>query len=145
MHAVNHYKSLIIDFSSVTGPYGTGKTYTLAQGIKQILHQPDTRILICTHSNRLVIQHIITGPYGKHSKFTGDSSMKLVYMGLCYILTYVKCITVQQISISRNTFIRMWKQATVRPDHSVSTTAIVGSPQYTLMYSRSDIAPPLFV
>ena len=35
----------------IIGPYGTGKTYTLAQGIKQILLQPDTRILICTHSN----------------------------------------------------------------------------------------------
>lgn len=33
------------------GPFGTGKTYTLAQAIKQLLLQPDTKILICTHSN----------------------------------------------------------------------------------------------
>ena len=33
------------------GPFGTGKTYTLAQAIKQLLTQPDTKILICTHSN----------------------------------------------------------------------------------------------
>lgn len=33
------------------GPFGTGKTYTLAQAIKQLLHQPEARILICTHSN----------------------------------------------------------------------------------------------
>ncbi|XP_059471957.1 probable helicase with zinc finger domain isoform X2 [Neocloeon triangulifer] len=33
------------------GPFGTGKTYTLAQGIKQILLQPNTRVLVCTHSN----------------------------------------------------------------------------------------------
>ncbi|XP_033744648.1 probable helicase with zinc finger domain [Pecten maximus] len=35
----------------LVGPYGTGKTYTLAQAAKQILQQDDTRILICTHSN----------------------------------------------------------------------------------------------
>ena len=33
------------------GPFGTGKTYTLAQAIKQLLLQPEARILICTHSN----------------------------------------------------------------------------------------------
>lgn len=34
-----------------TGPFGTGKTYTLAQAIKHILLEEDTKILICTHSN----------------------------------------------------------------------------------------------
>lgn len=33
------------------GPFGTGKTFTLASSINQLLLQPDTRILICTHSN----------------------------------------------------------------------------------------------
>lgn len=33
------------------GPFGTGKTYTLAQIIKQLLSQSEARILICTHSN----------------------------------------------------------------------------------------------
>lgn len=33
------------------GPFGTGKTYTLASSIKQLLLQPESRILICTHSN----------------------------------------------------------------------------------------------
>ncbi|XP_064632641.1 probable helicase with zinc finger domain isoform X2 [Lineus longissimus] len=33
------------------GPYGTGKTFTLAQAALQILKQQNTRILICTHSN----------------------------------------------------------------------------------------------
>lgn len=33
------------------GPFGTGKTFTLASSIKQLLTQPDTKILICTHSN----------------------------------------------------------------------------------------------
>ncbi|CRL07522.1 CLUMA_CG020487, isoform A [Clunio marinus] len=33
------------------GPFGTGKTYTLAQIIKQLLLQKEARILICTHSN----------------------------------------------------------------------------------------------
>ncbi|XP_072098762.1 probable helicase with zinc finger domain isoform X1 [Mobula birostris] len=35
----------------IIGPYGTGKTFTLAQAVKHILKQQDTRILICTHSN----------------------------------------------------------------------------------------------
>jgi len=34
------------------GPFGTGKTFTLAQTALEILNMPDTRILICTHSNR---------------------------------------------------------------------------------------------
>lgn len=33
------------------GPFGTGKTYTLAQIIRQLLSQSEARILICTHSN----------------------------------------------------------------------------------------------
>lgn len=33
------------------GPFGTGKTYTLAQIIKSLLSQSEARILICTHSN----------------------------------------------------------------------------------------------
>lgn len=35
----------------IIGPFGTGKTYTLAQAIKQLLLQPEAKILICTHSN----------------------------------------------------------------------------------------------
>lgn len=33
------------------GPFGTGKTFTLASSIKQLLLQQETRLLICTHSN----------------------------------------------------------------------------------------------
>jgi len=36
------------------GPFGTGKTFTMAQTALEILQQPNTRILICTHSNRYV-------------------------------------------------------------------------------------------
>lgn len=36
----------------LVGPYGTGKTFTLAQATMQVLTQPNTRVLICTHSNR---------------------------------------------------------------------------------------------
>ncbi|KAK3911193.1 putative helicase with zinc finger domain [Frankliniella fusca] len=35
----------------IIGPFGTGKTYTLAQAIKQLLTVPEYRILVCTHSN----------------------------------------------------------------------------------------------
>ena len=37
------------------GPFGTGKTFTMAQTALEILQQPDTRILICTHSNRYLV------------------------------------------------------------------------------------------
>ncbi|XP_059155156.1 probable helicase with zinc finger domain [Physella acuta] len=35
----------------IVGPFGTGKTFTMAQAAKQVLKQEGTRILICTHSN----------------------------------------------------------------------------------------------
>uniref|UniRef100_A0A8C6KTW6 Probable helicase with zinc finger domain n=1 Tax=Nothobranchius furzeri TaxID=105023 RepID=A0A8C6KTW6_NOTFU len=35
----------------IIGPYGTGKTFTLAQAVKHILRQENSRVLICTHSN----------------------------------------------------------------------------------------------
>ncbi|KAF5286682.1 hypothetical protein FQA39_LY16165 [Lamprigera yunnana] len=35
----------------IIGPFGTGKTFTLAQAIKQLSKNPDAKILICTHSN----------------------------------------------------------------------------------------------
>lgn len=35
----------------IIGPFGTGKTYTLAQAIKQLITQPESRVLVCTHSN----------------------------------------------------------------------------------------------
>ncbi|RZF36020.1 hypothetical protein LSTR_LSTR005836 [Laodelphax striatellus] len=35
----------------IIGPFGTGKTYTLAQAMKEVLLQPNTKVLICTHSN----------------------------------------------------------------------------------------------
>ncbi|XP_022919640.1 probable helicase with zinc finger domain [Onthophagus taurus] len=35
----------------IIGPFGTGKTFTLAQAIKHLLSTPFNRILICTHSN----------------------------------------------------------------------------------------------
>lgn len=35
----------------IIGPYGTGKTFTLAQAIKLLLKQNGSRVLVCTHSN----------------------------------------------------------------------------------------------
>ena len=48
----------------IVGPFGTGKTYTVAQAAKQVLQEPNTRILICTQSNRSVT---INTDRGKHS------------------------------------------------------------------------------
>ena len=36
----------------LVGPYGTGKTFTMAKATLHVLKQPGTRVLICTHSNR---------------------------------------------------------------------------------------------
>jgi len=35
------------------GPFGTGKTFTLAQAVLRLMkEEPDARVLLCTHSNR---------------------------------------------------------------------------------------------
>ncbi|XP_050774201.1 helicase with zinc finger domain 2 isoform X2 [Gopherus flavomarginatus] len=35
----------------IYGPFGTGKTFTLAMATQEIIKQPNTRVLICTHTN----------------------------------------------------------------------------------------------
>ncbi|XP_062309806.1 helicase with zinc finger domain 2-like isoform X2 [Osmerus eperlanus] len=35
----------------IYGPFGTGKTFTLATAAKELVKQPNTRVLICTHTN----------------------------------------------------------------------------------------------
>ncbi|NXS57031.1 HELZ2 Helicase, partial [Brachypteracias leptosomus] len=35
----------------IYGPFGTGKTFTLAMATMEILKKPNTRVLICTHTN----------------------------------------------------------------------------------------------
>lgn len=36
----------------IYGPFGTGKTYTLAMATLEVVQQPYTKVLICTHTNR---------------------------------------------------------------------------------------------
>lgn len=43
----------------LVGPWGTGKTYTLAQAAKHALEVEENRILICTHSNRYLHRVIL--------------------------------------------------------------------------------------
>ncbi|KAK2493574.1 hypothetical protein MC885_018023 [Smutsia gigantea] len=35
----------------IYGPFGTGKTYTLAMASLEVIRQPHTKVLICTHTN----------------------------------------------------------------------------------------------
>ncbi|XP_035243629.1 helicase with zinc finger domain 2 isoform X1 [Anguilla anguilla] len=35
----------------IYGPFGTGKTFTLATAVKELVQQPGTKVLICTHTN----------------------------------------------------------------------------------------------
>lgn len=36
----------------IYGPFGTGKTFTLATAARELCKQPDNKVLICTHTNR---------------------------------------------------------------------------------------------
>lgn len=36
----------------IYGPFGTGKTFTLAAAARELCNQPDNKVLICTHTNR---------------------------------------------------------------------------------------------
>ncbi|GIY93821.1 probable helicase with zinc finger domain [Caerostris extrusa] len=55
----------------IIGPFGTGKTYTLAQAVKIILAQENSRILVCTHSNSAADIYIreYLHPYVSEGKF----------------------------------------------------------------------------
>ncbi|KAF8795213.1 putative helicase with zinc finger domain like protein [Argiope bruennichi] len=55
----------------IIGPFGTGKTYTLAQAVKIILSQENSRILVCTHSNSAADIYIreYLHPYVAEGKF----------------------------------------------------------------------------
>ncbi|CAN8003158.1 unnamed protein product, partial [Ixodes hexagonus] len=44
----------------VVGPFGTGKTFTLAQAMIQVLRQRDSRVLVCTHSNRWALSTLVS-------------------------------------------------------------------------------------
>ncbi|KAJ8260068.1 hypothetical protein GJAV_G00176710 [Gymnothorax javanicus] len=35
----------------IYGPFGTGKTFTLAEAVKELVKQPGTKVLICSHTN----------------------------------------------------------------------------------------------
>lgn len=56
----------------IAGPYGTGKTFTFAQCIKGILCLPETRVLVCTHSNSAA------------DLYVKDYLHPLVQSGLCH-------------------------------------------------------------
>ena len=49
--AVTSSLSLALPPILLIGPYGTGKTFTIAQSIMMLLKQQGTKILVCTHSN----------------------------------------------------------------------------------------------
>lgn len=36
----------------IYGPFGTGKTFTLAEAARELCKQPHNKVLICTHTNR---------------------------------------------------------------------------------------------
>ena len=52
VYKVAAYSHMALPPLLIVGPFGTGKTYTLAQCAKHVLMEEKTRILICTHSNR---------------------------------------------------------------------------------------------
>ena len=42
----------------VFGPFGTGKTFTLNQAIRQLVTKKHNRILLCTHTNSAANLHV---------------------------------------------------------------------------------------
>ena len=63
------------------GPFGTGKTFTLALAIKQLLTQPEPRILICTHSNSAADLYIkeYLHPWVKDEGLTAAKPLRVYY------------------------------------------------------------------
>ena len=58
--------------SLVLGPFGCGKTRTLKECIKLLcLHFPETRILICTHTNSAADLYV----QGMHEEWASESNL----------------------------------------------------------------------
>ncbi|XP_012268061.2 probable helicase with zinc finger domain [Athalia rosae] len=68
----------------LVGPFGTGKTYTLAQGIRMILNKgPKHKVLLCTHSNSaadLYVKDFFDAWY-KESMDTRLKPLRIYYKG----------------------------------------------------------------
>lgn len=79
------------------GPFGTGKTYTLASSIKQLLLQPETRILICTHSNSAADLYIKDYLHPWVEEGNDDAKPLRVYYHKRWVATVN--LTVQKVSV----------------------------------------------
>lgn len=82
----------------IIGPFGTGKTFTLAQAIKLLMKQDNTKVLICTHSNSAADLYIkdYLDPYVK------DGHEEARPLRIYYQRRWVATVhpIVQQVSIS---------------------------------------------
>ncbi|KAJ8359239.1 hypothetical protein SKAU_G00157640 [Synaphobranchus kaupii] len=60
----------------IYGPFGTGKTYTLATVVKELVQQPGTKVLICAHTNRLF--HNLNLPAGYFTHILIDEASQML-------------------------------------------------------------------
>lgn len=94
------------------GPFGTGKTFTLAQIIKQLLNQSDARILICTHSNSAADLYIREYLHPWVEEGIKDAKPLRVYYHKRWVAT-VNSIVQKYCLIETKTNTRVFKRPTV--------------------------------
>ena len=107
------------------GPYGTGKTFTLAQSMKMLLRQEGTKILVCTHSNSAADLYIrdYLDPF-----ITSNSSVKL--LRIYYTNRWVQTVhtTVQKYCLIENNGFKYPAKEDIRRCDIVVTT--LGTSRY---------------
>ena len=107
------------------GPYGTGKTFTLAQSMKMLLRQEGTKILVCTHSNSAADLYIrdYLDPF-----ITTNTSVKL--LRIYYTNRWVQTVhtTVQKYCLIENNGFKYPAKEDIRRCDIVVTT--LGTSRY---------------
>ncbi|XP_034142928.1 helicase with zinc finger domain 2 isoform X1 [Esox lucius] len=109
----------------IYGPFGTGKTFTLATAAKELLRQPHTRVLICTLTNSSADLYV--SGHLHESIISGDLEIKLLRIKAEEAsVKSTDCITLQYCHLSNNgqLFCLPDKDAVVSCRVVITTTAM---------------------
>ena len=79
--AITAPSSLALPPILISGPYGTGKTFTLGKAIEALLEDEKNKILICTHSNSAADLYIkeYLHPYLQTNKEANKKLLRVYY------------------------------------------------------------------